>query len=279
MKNKKLIFDKLLKCTLTFLLLSTGFFAFGQISFEGGQIKKLHITGFNVKLSPQGDKLLYSDANFGSLRLYDIKTQKDIKITDQGGSGYQARISNDRVYYKPKYADQFIAVSFDGQQIEIVDNIQSKQAQLTIENDQGVTARPSEDLTSIVVSEGHGKTREIAPLGKKNYLNVSVSPDGKKLLFRVSGMSSFVSTLDGQIIKKFEDAEFPSWLNNEEILYAEVEDDGYNYLSSDLYVEALDSDQRVNITTDVKVIALYPSAAQDVVAFNTPKGDIYLIIR
>jgi hypothetical protein len=280
MKCKKLIFGKLRRATFIVLFLSIGTFAFGQSGFQVGQIQKLNITGYNVKLSPQGDKLLYSQANFGGLRLYNIEKQKDIEITDKRGSGYQARISNDRIYYKPKDADKFITVSFDDQLDNIVVINQNEQEQTDFqeaENGQNVIANPSEDLYSIIVKVGQDQPFQVAPLGKNNYLNVSVSPDGSKLLFRVSGIATFVSTLDGQIIKKFDDAEFPSWFSNEEVLYAKVEDDGHNYTSSDLFIAALKSDKKVNLTANTKAIGLYPSAGADVVAFNTPEGEIYLI--
>ncbi len=280
MKCKNLIFDKLLSVSLTLLFLSISANAFGQIVYEGAQIKKLNLTGFNVKLSPKGDKLLYSDANFRGLKLYDIEKQKVMKISDEPGAGYNAILTNDLIYFKPKDANKFIAVSSDNNKVVVLDISQNEQKQLELQragNALNVTAKPSSDLTGIIVKIGQAAPKLITPIGQNDYLNVSVSPDGSKLLFRVSGIASYATTLDGEVIKKFEDAEFPTWLNNEEILYAIVKDDGHNYLASDLFVEALKSDKKINLTTNSKVIALYPTAAAGKVAFNTPQGAIYLI--
>jgi len=280
MKCKRLLFDYLPKIILLLLSVCVSLNALGQKSYETSQIKKLAIKGYNVKLSPQGDKLLYTNANFKGLRLYDIESQKATVISDETGAGYNAQITNDLIHFKPKRTDTFMTVTFDNKTVKSLDANQNKQKQRVTQgatNVLNVSASPAEDLTSIMVKIGEAEIKPIAPLGQNDYLNVSVSPDGNKLLFRVSGMASYVTTLDGQILKTFENAEFPLWLNNEEVLYAQIEDDGHNYIASDLFIEALKSDKKVNLTANSKVIGLYPSAAAGKIAFNTPSGDIYLI--
>ena len=136
----------------------------------------------------------------------------------------------------------------------------------------------SEDLNFILIQEYGRKNRAIEPLGKNDYLNVSLSPDESKILFRVSGMASYVCDLDGNVISEFQDAEFPIWISNKQVLFARVEDDGYQYKRSDLFISDLSNDNEINITEDLDLIPLYPAYhfTSKTLGFSTPEGSIYL---
>lgn len=142
---------------------------------------------------------------------------------------------------------------------------------------QSIIVRSSSDLTQIIINEQNKVPKIIQPLGINDYLNIQLSPDKTKLLFRVSGMDSYVTDLDGNIISKYDKAEFPVWVSNEMILFAEIEDDGYNYISSNLFLSNLKQDERVKITGISDLIPLYPdySAKSKTIVFNTPEGDVY----
>lgn len=259
-------------------------FAYGQSSYTVKNIEKLDIEGFNLKLSPNGDKLLYTTRNFKGLWLYTIKGRNRVEVSSKNGVGFEPLITNEYIYYKSKDSQSTLQRLEIASKNKISINQSSKdQTPKAFYACEGVSkileAKASKDLYSIVLVYRDGKKIEIAPLGKKNYLNISISPDGSKLLFRVSGLGSYITQLDGAVINKFETAEFPVWLNENEILFAEVQDDGHQYKASDLFITSINGGDKFNLTSSIDAIAMYPnvSANESSIVFNTPEGEVYLI--
>ncbi len=269
---------------MVFLIAFTTSFVYGQNKYSVERIEQLDIKGFNLKLNPEGDKLLYTTSNYKGLWLYTIGEENVIEISSENGAGYQPLITDNYIFYKSKESQSMLqrieVLSKNKTSINLSSKEQSPKAFHACEGASKILeAKASSDLYSIVLIYRDGHQIEIAPLGKRNYLNVSLSPDETKLLFRVSGLGSYVTQLDGTMVKEFETAEFPVWLNENEILFAEVNDDGHQYLSSDLYISSIKGNGKFNLTSSIDAIAIYPnvSANERKVVFNTPKGVVYLI--
>ncbi|MCF6352181.1 MAG: hypothetical protein L3J06_04130 [Cyclobacteriaceae bacterium] len=269
---------------VVFLIAFTTSFVYGQNDYSVERIEQLDIKGFNVQLNPEGDKLLYTSNNYKGLWLYSLEEEKVVELSSKNGAGYQPLITDKYIFFKSKDSQNTLNRIEVLSKNKISINLSSKEqtpkeyyacegAALLLE------AKTSSDLYKIVLVYREGRQIEIAPLGKRNYLNVSLSPDQKKLLFRVSGMGSFVTQLDGTIIKEYKSAEFPKWVNNNEILFAEVSDDGHQYLSSDLFISSIKGEDKFNLTSSINAIAIYPNVngMGNKVVFNTPKGQVYLI--
>lgn len=269
---------------MVFLIAFTTSFVYGQNNYSVEKIEQLDIKGFNVQLNPEGDKLLYTSNNFKGLWLYSLAEEKVVELSSENGAGYQPLITDNYIFFKSKESQNTLnrieVLSKNKTSINLSLKEQSPKAFYACEGASKILeAKASSDLYSIVLIYRDGRQVEIAPLGKRNYLNVSLSPDETKLLFRVSGLGSYVTQLDGTMVKEFETAEFPVWLNENEILFAEVNDDGHQYLSSDLYISPIKGNGKFNLTSSINAIAIYPnvSANERKVVFNTPKGVVYLI--
>jgi Tol biopolymer transport system component len=245
-------------------------------------IEQLPITGYDVQFNPKGDKLFYTSKNYSGLSIYELDSREELTINDEPGIGYGALINNASVLYKKETTSGFIGYDYI-HKIPIVQNqdgisTSSEFDKAKVESKiQKVSW--SEDLRKIQIHYRTGEIKEIQPLGEKDYLNVSLSPDQKRLLFRVSGMGSFITNLEGEIFAKFENAEFPSWVDDHSILYAEIIDDGYQYLKSAFIISTIDQQNSICITKGMNVIGLFPKISWDKkkVIFNTPEGDIYLM--
>lgn len=124
-------------------------------------------------------------------------------------------------------------------------------------------------------------TQDLSPFEDATYLNLQVSPDGRKLAFEVYGGNLFVMNIDGTGLMDLGKANRPRWFPDSEYVVAMVaEDDGHNYKKSDLYALNVNGEERINLTASSNLIAMNPdwSPAGDKIAFDTPEdGAIYLL--
>ncbi len=273
-----------IKLYVVFLIAFTTSFVYGQNDYSVERIEQLDIKGFNVQLNPEGDKLLYTSNNYKGLWLYSLEEEKAVELSSKKGAGYQPLITDEYIFFKSKESqntlNRIAVLSKNKISINLSSQEQTPKEYYACEGTALLLeAKTSSDLYKIVLVYRDGRQIEIAPLGKRNYLNVSLSPDQTKLLFRVSGMGSFVTQLDGTIIKEYKSAEFPKWVNNNQVLFAEVTDDGHQYVASELYIADINKKKKINLTSSVEAIPLYPNinSLENKVVFNTPKGQVYLI--
>jgi hypothetical protein len=273
---------KLKLITLIFFVING---AYGQHSISIEKIEKLEISGFNVQLNPAGNKLLYTARNYKGLRLYNILERKDVEISSENGAGYEPVITDNYVFFKDVKTEHTLKRVDLESANRVSINLSSKDQTPTSfvscqeKTKEIVDVKTSADLYKIIIDHRDGSQTELAPFGKRNYLNVSLSPDQSKLLFRVSGIGSFVTKLDGSVVKELKGAEFPKWVNNNEVLYSEAIDDGHEYIASELFIENVEDGFKTNLTASSNAVPLYPNIDKtgNKVAFNTPEGDIYVI--
>lgn len=209
----------------------------------------------------------------------NAKGQSSIKVdqvTKLDVKGFVQAFSHDGKIIALRLSNSKLVQYYDLTTNKVLDSIPNENMHQT--ETKSVKVGSSADLNSIDIKEEGRANKTIQPLGKNDYLNVSLSPDKSKILFRVSGIASFICDLKGKIIYEMKEAEFPIWISDEQVLFARIEDDGYQYLSSDFYVKDLKNEDEVNVTESTDLIPLYP--AYDIVSrtlgFSTPDGNIYL---
>lgn len=268
-----------MKITLRILTLLLLNIAFGQTKYT---IEKVNVQGYNVQFNPNGNQLLYTSGGLKGLILYDVKAKTTKVISEAAGTGYQPVITDDEIIFRSKGKDNKIEIYniLTGEK-----TLSSKTPRYHVASQQrnkltSLLAEPSDDLNSINLVYLNGEKTNIAPLGNRvDYINISLSPSGKKLLFRVSGRGSFISDLKGNIEKELGNVEFPKWINDETVLYTVTEDDGYNYLSSQLFILNLSESSKPEHIETPLAIALYPdyNSALNRIVFNTPTGEIFLV--
>lgn len=244
----------------------------------------LPIEGYHANFNPEGDKILFTSSNYKGLKTYDIANQEERKITDARGAGYQPIYGTSEIVYRKKEASgQWEAVDLKTLETSSIDEKSARRKRtpsgVRVANS-FYKAEAGSELHEIILFSVSGEQKKIQPLGaSEDYLSISLSPNQEKVLFRVSGLGSFVSDLDGNVLFELGNVEFPRWISNEEVLFAQVQDDGHQYLSSDLYVTRLGSGEKELLTESLDDIPIYPSVApsQDKIICHTPKGRLYLI--
>ena len=123
----------------------------------------------------------------------------------------------------------------------------------------------------------NGKTKTIDPQGKGSYLWPSISPDGTKVVYCLSGAGTFVCNLDGSNVRKIGYMHAAKWLGNDMVVGMADYDNGHEYTSSSIVVSDLNGVKQT-ITND-DMIAMYPSASANgkSLVFSTVEGALYIV--
>ncbi|MFA5668692.1 MAG: hypothetical protein WC967_05565 [Balneolaceae bacterium] len=124
-------------------------------------------------------------------------------------------------------------------------------------------------------------TENISPFENATYLNLQVSPDGKKLAFEIYGGNLFVMNVDGTELVDLGPAYNPSWSPDSRYVVAnKIVDDGHNITDADIFAFSVDGSEQINLTATTSLIALNPSWAPNgnSIIFDEPTtGNIYLL--
>ncbi len=180
----------------------------------------------------------------------------------------------------PKWAN------YDRQVVLISDNdIESFDSGKEVSNQQKTSVtKPFYVLKSNQIAKGkvpENSAENISPFEDAQYLNLEVSPDGRKLAFEVYGGNLFVMNIDGTNLMDLGKANRAKWSPDSQYLVAMVaEDDGHNYTKSDLYALSIDGEERINLTTSTDIIAMNPdwSPQGNRIVFDSPDdGSIYIL--
>ncbi|MGC3977246.1 MAG: hypothetical protein QM751_02830 [Paludibacteraceae bacterium] len=112
---------------------------------------------------------------------------------------------------------------------------------------------------------------------EKSYIWPSVSPDAMHIVYTVASKGTFVANIDGSNVKSLGKLNAPKWAGNKFIVGMNDIDDGEKLISSTIKVVSVDGKFSKTLTSPVN--AMYPSASADgsKIAFNTEKGEIYIM--
>lgn len=109
------------------------------------------------------------------------------------------------------------------------------------------------------------------------YIWTELSPNGKMLLFTTSDQGVFVCNLKGEILYKFgRGVTATNWWNNRYIVGMIEEDDGVNFLKSDLVMIDICTGEKILIETEEE-IALYPCAKKPYLEYFILDDTKYII--
>ncbi len=108
------------------------------------------------------------------------------------------------------------------------------------------------------------------------YLFVEWTPDNTKAAISVVGEGIFVFDSKTEKIYDFGIGEYPSWINNEQLVFMVVDDDGHKIKDSEIYCYNYDGKFLADLTYGFDKPALYPSANRDgKIVFQSLDGKIY----
>jgi hypothetical protein len=235
-----------------------------------------------VSFSPKGDYLLLTDANNTGLVSYNLATKATTTITKAEGAGWNAKISQDgsKITYRQRH-DNNPMIRYDIMQYNMTNGKAVVRAQAQrgtaqiVAADAKSTVAVNEDLH--LVLNHNGKSIVLTPNGANEAYNwPSISPDGSKILYYVSGKGCFVCDLNGKNIQKIANhCRAPKWYNNNTIVGMADEDDGKVLTASAIVLYTLDGKSQILISKNR--MAIYPAAAEGKIAYSTAAGEMYLL--
>ncbi len=109
------------------------------------------------------------------------------------------------------------------------------------------------------------------------YIWAELSPNGKMLLFSTSDQGVFICNLKGEILYKFgRGVTATNWWDNRHIVGMIEEDDGLDFLKSDLVMIDICTGEKFFVETEEE-IAIYPCANKPYLEYFTPNNTKYTI--
>ena len=228
---------------------------------ESRVLSTANSAGHNVKISPDGQTVVYRESTFNNkhLRQSSLKsvnlttgaTQELVKPT-RDLQGYSVDATSAAAVNKGKYSSKAIGAA-KAQKVPVL-SIDKGQLMITI----------------------NGKTRQLSPNGTQfSYMWPSLSPDGTKVLFYQAAHGAYVCDLDGSNVRKVGQMRAPVWYDNNTIVGMMDKDDGEFIYASTIVAATLDG--ATQVLTDDATIAMYPHASAGKIAFSTPAGEAYII--
>ena len=264
---------------------------------------------FFPQVSPTGENILFTSANYDGIWLYSNINAGLKKIVDASGAGYEPKFSANGeqiIYRKNEFVNNLKYSSihkFDLQSsnMEMIENRSRNltpplrnsidavsyvvNGTLVVKNNSNTLQKSDESSATVVTIENsdmvlysNGERIVYTPLGKGNYLWPSISPDGTKLLFTLAGVGTFVTNFEGIVISELGNAHYPNWSSDGKwIVYMEDYDDGYNVTDSEIFLVSADGGEKVNLTNTDDINEMYPkwSPVDDEIVYNTTDGIIY----
>lgn len=276
-------------------------------SIERIDVPQTEATSLVVGLSPAGDYLLLSSPSKQGLVRYDFATKATTAITDVPGAGVGVLIGGDgkNIVYRERSINDEHLVFTAVNSLDLTTNVKTQLVAPTRDLNAVAIDR---GMTAVTVAEGKlrarslkggsanvarpvlsnvdlklrltvdGVTQPFTPQGDDlRYIWASVSPDGQRVLYYVSGVGCFSCRLDQSDMVALGRLRAPVWLDDNTVVGMHDEDNGVYTTSSSIVAKRLDGTEQT-LTGD-NVVAMYPHVASGVgkIAFSTPDGEAYII--
>ena len=258
-------------------------------------------------ISPGGDYILLTTSTHRGLKKFDLATGETTTLTEAEGAGYGATVTADGktiVYRETSFTPQHLKMTalksistvtgakrelapaqrmlqgyrLDGNAAAVISK--GKMRVRSLNGAKIVATPPTLSLTQNHQMQltRNGKTTLLAPNGKNvRYIWPSLSPDGTKVLYYVSGIGCFVCDLNGNNVKPMGQLRAAKWYDNTTIVGMNDQDNGEYVTSSSIIAKTLSGAEQ-KLTSD-EIIAQYPqvSPSSRKIAFETPAGEAYII--
>ena len=217
--------------------------------------------GHNVKISPDGQTVVYREGSFNNKRLRQ-SSLKSVNLATGASQvlvkptrdlqGYAVDATSVAAVNKGKYSNKAIG-NAKARKVPVL-SVNKGQLMITVD----------------------GKTRQLSPNGTTySYMWASLSPDGTKVLYYQSAHGTYVCNLDGTNVRKVGQMRAPVWYDDNTVVGMMDKDDGEFIYASTIVAATLDG--KTQTLTDDATIAMYPHAAAGKIAFSTPAGEAYII--
>lgn len=122
------------------------------------------------------------------------------------------------------------------------------------------TAVHTDSKKIILENMNKAELSTLTPVLGASYLNPIISPDGKKIVFKVIGGNLQVYELANFQLHDLGAGERPNWSpDSERIIYQISTDDGHTITSSDIYIIKFDGTKKTAVTLTKNVYEMRPS--------------------
>ena len=234
-----------------------------------------------VAMSPKGDYILVTSGSNKGLWRYAFSTNQTTIITNAEGAGYNVQVGDDGqeiVYRETKIENNLrtntiVRMNLNNTKRSVIAYSQRNLKKMVLSN--YATSVTIEDKKILLTQ--NGEEIILTPNGDEHsYIWPSISPDGTKLCYYVSGVGCYVSNIDGsnpQYIAR--DCRAAKWYNNNTLVAMADEDDGYFITASSIVVYTLDG--IFQELTSKEMLAMYPQVSSGKITFSTVKGETYLL--
>lgn len=260
------------------------------------------------QISPDGTFAIVSNLESSSLDRVDLATGAVTPLTDNG-SAYQLAISPDgsTVVYKKSVTRQDKRRYYSVESREIATGycrtlvqparrstpfVVSPAGALSYKFNGTFQARHInrndavrvDPFAVVGIYHGHlevtytnGETVYLDPQGKGSYLWPSLSPDGRKIVYYLSGHGCYICNLDGSDAKPLGYIHAPRWIDNKTLVGVQDYDDGANLLSA--AIVAADLNGNIQTLTPADIYGFNPSVSADgkKISFSSVDGKLYVI--
>lgn len=231
-------------------------------------------SGSEKKISNNGSIRMLKFSQDGRFVVYRTNTFDSAHRRYSAVNAYDSQSGDTRTIVSPTRNLQGFAVS--GSTAVAVDNGRAQNVALSGSTTASMPVA-SIDLGRLMITE-NGVTRQLSPLGIRanSYLWPTISPDGTRVAFFAVGCGAFTCRLDGSDLQSLGMLRAVKWLNNNVLVGMDDHDNGEVTLESALVAVSTDGSvtQRV---TGPEYVAVFPTTAQDKIAFTTPNGELYII--
>jgi Tol biopolymer transport system component len=253
----------------------------------------------NPVFSPDGGKIGYTKAGYKGIWVYDLSTKSSKQISDEDAAGFAFKWSNDsksilsrvakyedmkrlnavkifnidsneslqltdyrtRMEYLPEWSDDDSKVILPTK--ESYETFSSGKPKLLYKNnnDKNVLLKYDKIVTQDI---SKNEFKNLKPFEDAEYINLSLSPDRSKVLFKVVGGNMFVMNPDGTNLTDLGNGNQPRWsFDSKKIIYVIAEDNGDDYTASDIYMINADGTNKRNLTNTKDLIEMNPCLSAD----------------
>ena len=245
-------------------------------SIKVRKLKKLHVSheAWFPSFGSNSREVFLTGQNYKGLILYNTRTRKETKISDEPGAGYNVELKNNsEISYRVskgsrgKREFEYKTYNLDSKSHVTTKSAVTEGIQVSVNGKKIELSKPGEEV------------RKITPVEDRYFVWASLSPDMKKILFTAVGKGTYVSDLDGNIIAELGYLNAPSWINNQWVIGMDDKDDGHITISSEVLAIHVSSGEKQSISGGKNKIAMYPrsSSKGDRVVFHNEKGEIIIV--
>lgn len=264
-------------------------------------LKGIESQCYNPVLSPDGQKVLFTQSDYEGLNVYDIADDVVTPLASDRLAGFSPAFSKDgkSVYFLSQTRENMLvyremkSVNLDGTEMStvmgksrgmlhpvVVDGgvvtVSDNGRKLKAKSNGGTYAY-SAGKKIVVVKNGIEK--KIAPVPTKyTYIWESLSPDGTKILFYAGGKGAYICDLDGNLVAELGKYTSPAWCGNDYVVAVNATHDGHQYETSQIVLLKVDGSYKKELTAPVSM-SMHPtaSASGDRLTYNTIDGRLFLM--